>query len=1478
MADVPSTIEESSFPTKDELTSDVLRARTAEYYKEIYKSAYVYKSGSMTQISEPSHTTNTVPIKLPTSQLKQSLENCTMHTTSRSLIQCNPHLQNDGPHRTLSERMNRISVTTQRPGCRVALYRSNSNLEIEHRKERFSERTVSVHGNFGSTSSLGIKNGANEGFFSMLKEFKPGHTDQRSAGPARLQEVLIGKVDSPPASQNASNTLVHNSGSLEDCQSPTLKSKLYKLWDMREKVKMLNAETIFFKKVRNKVDTSTNLSTHGSHMSIDSDCRLEEKMRKKTFAHYDCQSISVDLSTTASVVCKLVTRRCNTSTGASAASVISKLQYSHSGDGNALMKYQDPGDGRCNDLVLSCSFFRNELCGEKEKMVSLNRLTRRLSQKNSATTVPGSTTFYRPLSAYGLSVLEKTDNIRWKKHCCPYQRFSFPIEKTDTGALYYRQYFLNQEHQNWFGIDENLGPVAISIRREKVNESTKNGSCSPSQPQFQYRLIVRTSEVRTLRGAVLEEAIPSHFRSSIQRGPLAREVFEYITPEIQLSSLRLGLSGGQTQEQLLKLDEQMVSKTYKVGILYCKSGQSLEEEMYNNEVSGPAFEEFLELIGKRVRLKGFDKYTGGLDNKTDASGLYSVYSSYQNREIMFHVSTMLPYTPNNKQQVLRKRHIGNDVVTIVFQEPGALPFTPKNIRSNFQHVFIVVKAVDPCTVNTTYRVAVSRSKEVPAFGPPIPSGGTFQKCKSFVDFLLAKVINAEEAAHQSEKFVTMIQRTRFEWLKDLATDHVSNTTVETGPKFSIPSFGGKKKERNRPKFIPDNFIQGAISWKVQVEDFEELCKINCLLGISAHTIVLIEESTKEIIFACPSASVLGWSSHTGCLKIFYHQGECIVLITRDPEIDEIQEIVSRLACVTTGCETQELILRRNGQRQIGFHVQYEGVVTEVENHGLAWQAGLRKGSRLLEICKIPVATLLYDQMADLLQTSLMVSVTMVPPLFNGLPRRGCGLKNCHYLSMDIGEENENVGGRSNQTPFYSQTQSSTHQQNPSNQINKCTSQSRGQISQSSQDSGQQLLTEHTEKCDPKVINVEDELVEPPSRINEQLQPTVLHCEERPLLLPSVSLQPSKNSAFTQVLSRQPPPPPPKPARLCALVSFPSERRGTAGLFMSRSELSLSQIGSAQQSYPSSGSTVLHRRGVLSAIGFDVKSSQSHDSIYGSVFGNEAGRESPEQYSSLPSHFQEGCSEDGYILLPSSVGEPPRLRKRVRSGKTRKPLCDGSWTFQKDLLKLIDPDSLDDSGCEVVGSEPSSGQSDCTSTPCSSLERCRNARHTEHLCSNPPDDELITTRACVAHVIPTTLVSSTVNKDLSTVKERYSLDDTSDNLVNTLQSSVPLPSSKELDWSSLVDTASRSTESSILNFKEDVAKKNSESGSQQICQLQKKVRKLQEDLVKEQSQTAVLEKQMKQLQLENQRLHQESQLVVAKLNKISKMVLPPQQCL
>ena len=82
-----------------------------------------------------------------------------------------------------------------------------------------------------------------------------------------------------------------------------------------------------------------------------------------------------------------------------------------------------------------------------------------------------------------------------------------------------------------------------------------------------------------------------------------------------------------------------------------------------------------------------------------------------------------------------------------------------------------------------FSIAVSRSKNVPMFGPPIPAGALFSKNSAFTKFLLTKIINAENAAHRSDKFVSMATRTRQEYLKDLAANYTTQTTIDSGSKF-----------------------------------------------------------------------------------------------------------------------------------------------------------------------------------------------------------------------------------------------------------------------------------------------------------------------------------------------------------------------------------------------------------------------------------------------------------------------------------------------------------------------------------------------------------------------------------------------------------------------------------------------------------------------------------------------------------------------
>ena len=106
-----------------------------------------------------------------------------------------------------------------------------------------------------------------------------------------------------------------------------------------------------------------------------------------------------------------------------------------------------------------------------------------------------------------------------------------------------------------------------------------------------------------------------------------------------------------TPEELLKLDQVFIKSELKVGVIHVKEGQKEEEEILDNNEETPLFDEFLSILGDKVRLKGHDKYKGGLDTVHDLTGLYSIYTNWRGIEIMFHVSTLLTYEKHDPQKV-----------------------------------------------------------------------------------------------------------------------------------------------------------------------------------------------------------------------------------------------------------------------------------------------------------------------------------------------------------------------------------------------------------------------------------------------------------------------------------------------------------------------------------------------------------------------------------------------------------------------------------------------------------------------------------------------------------------------------------------------------------------------------------------------------------------------------------------------------------
>ncbi|XP_053149109.1 rap1 GTPase-activating protein 1-like, partial [Hemicordylus capensis] len=112
--------------------------------------------------------------------------------------------------------------------------------------------------------------------------------------------------------------------------------------------------------------------------------------------------------------------------------------------------------------------------------------------------------------------------------------------------------------------------------------------------------------------------------------------------------------------------------------------------------------EFLDLLGDRIQLQDFRGFRGGLDVTRGQTGTESVCTNFRGKEIMFHVSTKLPFTEGDAQQLQRKRHIRNDIVAIVFQDENT-PFVPEMIASNFLHAYVVVQLHHHALGETLYK-------------------------------------------------------------------------------------------------------------------------------------------------------------------------------------------------------------------------------------------------------------------------------------------------------------------------------------------------------------------------------------------------------------------------------------------------------------------------------------------------------------------------------------------------------------------------------------------------------------------------------------------------------------------------------------------------------------------------------------------------------------------------------------------------------
>ncbi|KNC48016.1 GARNL1 protein [Thecamonas trahens ATCC 50062] len=178
-------------------------------------------------------------------------------------------------------------------------------------------------------------------------------------------------------------------------------------------------------------------------------------------------------------------------------------------------------------------------------------------------------------------------------------------------------------------------------------------------------------------------------------------------PHFLFSQLREGLPGMDAPSMIRLPDSEAMQRalglldlvptvnTHKIGLLYVAPGQFREADILGNTTGSTRYMRFLQSLGSFMSLRGAIAYTGGLDRSDESiDGETALYWKDELSFVVFHTTTLMPNMGGAYSQFQnKKRHIGNDYVTIVFNE-SEHPFTASTIPGQFNFVHIVISPLE----------------------------------------------------------------------------------------------------------------------------------------------------------------------------------------------------------------------------------------------------------------------------------------------------------------------------------------------------------------------------------------------------------------------------------------------------------------------------------------------------------------------------------------------------------------------------------------------------------------------------------------------------------------------------------------------------------------------------------------------------------------------------------------------------------------
>lgn len=185
-----------------------------------------------------------------------------------------------------------------------------------------------------------------------------------------------------------------------------------------------------------------------------------------------------------------------------------------------------------------------------------------------------------------------------------------------------------------------------------------------------------------------------------------------------------------SQRAVTMLDTIPIVDFHKIGVLFAGPGQTNEVDILANQQGSKAYVEFIAGLGTLVRTQGsreFNIYTGGLDQENDFDGKWTYCWDDDISQIVFHVATLMPTNRETDAQcTMKKRHIGNDFVKIIWNESGG-EFAFDTLPGDFNFVNIVIQPhtpagnpwIGPGMSNNTdfFKVSMQCRPGMPEIGP-----------------------------------------------------------------------------------------------------------------------------------------------------------------------------------------------------------------------------------------------------------------------------------------------------------------------------------------------------------------------------------------------------------------------------------------------------------------------------------------------------------------------------------------------------------------------------------------------------------------------------------------------------------------------------------------------------------------------------------------------------------------------------------------